>query len=68
MEAQVAERWLSVQEIANHLGVSKETVYRYLDAKKIPAYKVGKQWKFQASEVDEWVRGEKSTELDKTKI
>ncbi len=56
MEAQVSDRWLSVQEIAYHLGVSKETIYRYLESKKIPAYKVGKQWKFSVSEINDWVR------------
>ncbi len=49
------ERWLSVEEIASHLGVSKETVYRWLDRDKIPAHRVGKLWKFRASEVDHWV-------------
>ena len=49
------ERWLSVDEIAKHLGVSKETVYRWLDKGNIPSRKVGKLWKFKASVVDEWV-------------
>lgn len=50
-----AERWLSVEEIAKHLGVSKETIYRWVEKKKIPAHKLGRQWKFKVSEVDEWV-------------
>lgn len=54
------ERWLSVEEIAAHLGVSKETVYRWLEKKdekrQIPANRIGRLWKFKASEVDEWVR------------
>lgn len=49
------ERWLSVEEIAGHLGISKETVYRWLEKKKIPAHRVGKLWKFRASEIDAWV-------------
>lgn len=61
------ERWLSVEEIATHLGVSRETIYRWLEKKKIPAHRVGKLWKFQASEVDEWVRGEESTRVDELK-
>lgn len=59
MNLEITDRWLSVQEIAHYLGISKETVYRWVDSKKIPAHKIGKQWKFKANEVDEWVmRGE----------
>ena len=49
------ERWFSVEEIAKHLGVSKETIYRWVEKKKIPAHKLGRQWKFKVSEVDNWV-------------
>ena len=52
----LAEKWLSVEEIASHLGVSKETIYRWIERRKIPSHRVGKLWKFQASEVDGWVR------------
>jgi len=50
------ERWLSVEEIAAHLGVSKESIYRWTDKQKMPAHKVGRQWKFKISEVDSWIR------------
>lgn len=56
------ERWLSVEEIAVHLGVSKESIYRWTERQKIPAHKVGRQWKFKISEVDHWVRSGGSTE------
>jgi excisionase family DNA binding protein len=46
------ERWVSLLEIADHLGVSKETIYRRVSAKEIPAHKIGKLWKFKISEVD----------------
>lgn len=49
------EPWLSVEGIAEHLGVSKETIYRWLDRKKIPAHRIGKLWKFKPSEVDTWI-------------
>lgn len=50
------ERWYSVAEIAQHLGVSKETIYRWLDQNQIPGHKVGKLWKFSPSEVNKWVK------------
>ena len=50
------DRWLSVEEIAEHLGVTKDSVYRWIERKGLPAHKVGKLWKFKKEEVDEWVR------------
>ena len=50
------DRWLSVEEIAAYLGVKRDTVYKWLTRKSMPAHKVGRLWKFKASEVDEWVR------------
>ena len=58
------DRWLSVPEIAQHLGVSRDTIYSWLAKKKIPAHKVGRLWKFSKSEVDEWVRSEKSAQTE----
>ncbi|NMM63084.1 helix-turn-helix domain-containing protein [Clostridium sp. P21] len=52
----VTERWLSLEEIAEHLGISKDTVYRWINNKKMPAHKMGRLWKFKISEVDEWVK------------
>ncbi|MBS1984457.1 MAG: helix-turn-helix domain-containing protein [Bdellovibrionales bacterium] len=57
METSAApEPWFSVEEIAKHLGVSKETIYRWLERQKIPAHRIGKLWKFKASDVDAWIK------------
>lgn len=53
----ISERWLSVDEIAHHLGVSKVSIYKWSEAGKMPTHKVGRQLKFKASEVDKWVIG-----------
>lgn len=52
----MSEPWLSADDIADHLGVTKDTVYTWISEKGMPAHKVGRLWKFQASEVDDWVR------------
>lgn len=52
----MAERWLSIDEISEHLGVKKDTIYKWVAKKKMPAYKVGRLLKFQIKEVDKWVR------------
>jgi excisionase family DNA binding protein len=56
----MSERWLSLSEIATHLGVSKDSIYRWLELRAMPAHKVGRQWKFKATEVDSWVRSGKA--------
>ena len=50
------DRWLSLEEIALHLGVKKDTVDKWLAANKIPAHKVGRLWKFSKSEINVWVK------------
>lgn len=55
----MSEKWLSVQEIAVHLGVSKDTIYNWIN-KGMPAHKFGKLWKFQTSEVDKWIKAGKA--------
>ena len=49
------ERWFSVDEIAAYLGVSRETVYRWIEGRGLPAHRIGKFWKFKPSEIDDWV-------------
>ena len=56
MAENINEKWSSLEEIASHLGVSKDTVYLWISNKKLPAHKIGRLWKFKKSEVDEWVR------------
>ncbi|CAN7565497.1 helix-turn-helix domain-containing protein [Variovorax sp. LjRoot178] len=49
------DRWLSVDEMSEYLGVSKDTVYAWIGAKGMPAHRVGRLWKFKREEVDGWV-------------
>ncbi|MDD2709249.1 MAG: helix-turn-helix domain-containing protein [Verrucomicrobiae bacterium] len=49
------DRWLSVDEIAAHLGVKPATIYKWLTRRKMPAHKVGRLWKFKIAEIDAWV-------------
>lgn len=51
----MSEPWVSVDQVAAHLGVAKDTVYRWIEAKSLPAQRVGRLWKFKLSDVDRWV-------------
>jgi len=58
------DRWLSVDEIANHLGIKRDTVYKWIGERQMPGHKIGRLWKFNKQEVDEWVRnGGETTSL-----
>ncbi|TJZ74233.1 helix-turn-helix domain-containing protein [Chitiniphilus eburneus] len=51
-----SEPWVTAEDVAQHLGVVKDTVYRWREKRALPAHKIGRLWKFQLSEVDKWVR------------
>ena len=53
---ELEDRWLSVGEICSYLGVSNDTVYRWIEKHYMPAHRVGRLWKFKKDEVDEWVK------------
>ena len=63
-----SEPWVTAEEVAKHLGVVKDTVYRWRERKGLPAHKIGRLWKFHLSEVDEWVRsgGADEDRMDRT--
>ena len=44
-----------VEEAAGYLRVGKKTIYRLLKQGKIPAIKVGQQWRFNKASIDEWL-------------
>lgn len=54
-EDMTPEPWVSLEEIAEHLKVSTDTIHRWIRARKIPVHRVGRFWRFRVSEVDAWV-------------
>jgi len=47
---------MTLEEVATYLRVTKKTVYRLLKQGKIPASKVGRQWRFDKASIDEWLK------------
>jgi len=54
--SETEDRWLSIREICEHLGVISDTVYKWIDKYAMPAHRMGRLWKFKKDEVDEWVK------------
>ena len=50
------EPWVGISEVAGHLQVSKDTVYRWVDTQGLPAHRVGRLFRFRLSQVDKWVQ------------
>jgi excisionase family DNA binding protein len=59
------EKWVDVEVVAKHLGVRKESIYRWIDRRGFPAHRVGRLLRFRLSEVDEWVRTSRSAMGDR---
>ena len=61
------ERWVGVEEVAAHLRVAKDSIYRWVEAKGLPARRVGRLLRFRLSKVDDWVEaggGAESSDSD----
>lgn len=64
----IIEPWVSVEDVAKRLGVVRDSVYRWIDRRGLPAHKIGRLSKFELSEVDGWLRAGGGDELDRRKL
>ena len=62
MTNEMPEKWVNLEDIADYLSVSNDTIRNWIKYGKLPYYKAGKRYKFKISEVDEWLREGKITE------
>ena len=49
-------RLMSIEELADYLGLKKQTIYNWLHQKKISGIKIGKVWRFDRRELEKWLR------------
>ena len=62
MNNEMLDRWYSTKEICAYLGISRDTMLVWIATKNMPAHKVGRNWKFKVSEVDEWIKSGQAAE------
>ena len=53
------DKWLTLDEVAEYLKLSRTTLYRLAQDGEIPASKVGSQWRFDREEIDEWMKNQR---------
>lgn len=51
---------MNIRQASQYLGVSPDTLYKYVSEERIPAFKLGNRWKFKKTILDQWME-EKST-------
>ena len=56
MTEQTIEKWVTLKDVQAYLGVGRDTILQWIAKRNMPAYKVGRLWKFKLSEVDDWIR------------
>ena len=54
------EKWIGIEEAAEYMDVTKDTVRNWIKKTDIPAHKIGKLWKFKKSELDAWIKSGRS--------
>jgi len=52
----------SSRKIGFYVGTRRDSVYKWIADKRMPAHKVGRLWKFRKEEVDDWVRQDKAAD------
>lgn len=55
-----SEKWIGIEEAADYMDVTKDTVRNWIKRTDIPAHKIGKLWKFKKSELDVWIKSGRS--------
>jgi excisionase family DNA binding protein len=51
---------MNIRQASQYLGVSPDTLYKYVGEQSIPAFKLGNRWRFKKSKLDQWME-EKSS-------
>ena len=55
-----AREVMNIRQASQYLGVSPDTLYKYVGEQRIPAFKLGNRWRFKKSRLDQWMEEESS--------
>ena len=59
--SKIEKQWISIEELSEYLGISAVTIRFWIrSGKYIPAVRIGRQWRFRISDIDEWIKSGKS--------
>lgn len=58
------KRYINVRQLAEYMSMSKPSIYRYVEEKKIPYFKIGKTIRFDIADVDKWLKEYKQEPLN----
>lgn len=53
----MAERLMTIKQVAKYLHLGPTTIYNYAQKRKIPAIKVGRNWRFRPEDIETWLEG-----------
>lgn len=66
MNNEIIERWYSMNEICEHLGITRDTALSWIEKRGMPGVKIGRTWNFKISEIDNWMRSSKKSSYNVT--
>ena len=58
---------MNIRQASQYLGVSPDTLYKYVTEEKIPAFKLGNRWKFKKTILDQWMEQKSTMNMNSAK-
>ena len=55
---------MNIRQASQYLGVSPDTLYKYVSEERIPAFKLGNRWRFKKTLLDAWMEQRSSSETN----
>ncbi len=66
MPGQSKDELLTVAETCRYLKIAPRTLYRYIQTRRMPGFKLGKEWRFVRSDLEQWLRQRPTARRRKT--